>query len=770
MKSVALLLPLLALAVQDDPAKDLKSKDFETRIAAVHRLERNEHPKREKLLIGALKDDDWEVVEDAAIALGKVGGEDSVGALAKLALEGPVRRVRRTAAESLAAIDATAGFEALAKKVSGKEAEHACQGMWSLAPKIDGRVSLKPASKALKSKEAPVRAAAAKALVLLAGEERPARLEGLLAHEEVRVRAAVIEAAGEVGDAACLGLLLAELRKAGLRDVIERRVIAACRGILAAAADSERAALGDKVARAVIDATSEESRARTARLVGRLASGGKPLLGKDRALEALAPALDGGHPKARAAAAGALGRIGTDGALERAMRMAADDSNANVRLIAMLAVLRSKDATDDATRKLLADRLAKDPDPTVREEAATALGTKGVEKALRPLVAALADAEWGVQVCAAVSLGKTRQPGAVGTLSDLYRQSDDWRLRGAAVVGLGHLYLKEAVPVVIEALEDDETIVQRTAHEWLSSIAGPELGRDSKEWREWWNENERRLQLFDPEEDQERRDRYGYERTPAEIYEGLDVIVFESRGDHIQNILDDIGVEHRLTQQGQVKSCELHPRAVFVSNCTGEMVGDDIDRLAWFLRTGGYLFGSCWAVQETIERVYPGVVRRLPTRGEVLDDVLATPCVDDSPYLEGVFGLDVEPMYALEGAYLIEVVDPERCEVLIDSPECADRHGEGNLAVWFTVGHGVVLDSVNHFEEQGLKRATWLKKPEERMAFAVDHMGLTYEELRKSRGEKFWKKSTQAAEIVKDLSVFRIITNFVRQKRIAGDG
>ena len=160
---------------------------------------------------------------------------------------------------------------------------------------------------------------------------------------------------------------------------------------------------------------------------------------------------------------------------------------------------------------------------------------------------------------------------------------------------------------------------------------------------------------------------------------------------------------------------------------------------------------------------------RRGTSGEVLGDVPAEPCTAASPYLAGVFGPDVEPIYALEGAYLIRVLEPERCEVLIDSPACLDRFGGGNLCAWMRVGHGVALASANHFEEQGLARAASLKSPEDRQAFAVDHMGLTLEELRQTREERYWKKTADAARAVKDLSVVRLITNIVREKRAAGE-
>ncbi len=765
-----LLLLTLAPLLQDDPAKDLKSKDFAVRLAAVQRLAKEEHPKREKLLIGTLKDDDWEIVETAAVALGEVGSGAAIDSLVKLTLEGPARRVRRTAAEALAALDAVEGFDGLAKKVSGKHARHACEGMWSLAAKVDGQVSTKGIAKALKSKDGAARGAAAHAWIVVAGDTRAEALEELLGHEEIRVQAAALDGVSQSRDPACFPLLLGLLARNKLNDVLERRVVTACRSILADADEGERGALGDQILLSLTMPTDHAMQARTARLTGRLASKELGLVDAARAVESLESALGSSEAKTRAAAAGALGRIGTDEAVDRAAKLAVDDADANVRLIAMQSVVRRRPATEDATLDLLAERIEKDPDARVREEAAVALGVKQQERAVKPLAGALDDQEWGVVACAAVSLGKTRQSTGLQPLVDLYARSEDWRTRGAAVIGMGHMYEKEAVPHVIAALADEEVIVRRSALEYLVSLANRRMEPEVEPWEAWWAESGPRLQLFDPDEEAARREKYGYERTPAEIYAGLDVVVFESRGDHIQNVLEDLKIEHRMTQQGQVAEAELHARAVFVSNCTGEMTDEDVDQLAWFLRVGGYLFGSCWAVQETIERAYPGVVRRLPTRGEVLDNVFATPCVDDSPYLEGVFGPDVTPMYALEGAYLIDVVDPERCEVLVDSPECADRHGGGNLAAWFTAGHGVVLDSVNHFEEQGLTRATWLKKPAERQAFAVDHMGLSYEELRELLDDRAWKQSGEIAKKVKDLSVFRLITNFVRQKRITGDG
>ena len=103
--AAALCLVLLSAFAhaQDDPAKAIKSKDFETRKAAVLELSKGDHDKAEKLLIGALKDDDWEIAELAATGLGSLGEGASKGAmkaLLKVALDGPIYRLRRAAASA----------------------------------------------------------------------------------------------------------------------------------------------------------------------------------------------------------------------------------------------------------------------------------------------------------------------------------------------------------------------------------------------------------------------------------------------------------------------------------------------------------------------------------------------------------------------------------------------------------------------------------------------------------------------------------------------
>ena len=48
----------------------------------------------------------------------------------------------------------------------------------------------------------------------------------------------------------------------------------------------------------------------------------------------------------------------------------------------------------------------------------------------------------------------------------------------------------------------------------------------------------------------------------------------------------------------------------------------------------------------------------------------------------------------------------------------------------------------------------------------MDHLGLTYEEVRKLREDKVWDSHAKAAKEARDFSPFRLISNFVRFKRL----
>ena len=771
---LAARLSLLAFqsAAPADLAKDLDSNDPAVRLSAVRLVAEKGHPEAERLLLRRLGDDDWEVASIAAAELGELGAKKALEPLLDLALEGPVRGLRRVAAEALARVDAKAAYEKLAKELGGDEVLRACAAIEALGPALaglDGKLKTKELEKLLGQRDADALRAAARALLALSVEVRLAKLKGFLADEDVALRAGAIEAAGASKDASLFEPLARQYEGSALPDFLARRIHAALRALFLAHPDRREEFLS--ILAGMQDGNA--ARGHVARLIG--------ILGETRqearalepgpALAALQPFLASSSAPARATAAAACARIASDAAFDAAAALAGADPDARVRRIALGIVARARGAKDAATRALLLAALGKDPDARVRETAASYLGVRNTPEVVPVLEAALADPDWRVVTSAAVALGKTEHEESAAALIALHESGgEDWKKRASAVAGLTRLRARSAVPVLIAALEDDEPLVARTAYEFLCEIARQRLDPKPAPWTKWWEEGGAKIKLSIPEEVLERRKKLGYVRTAQELfsgtYVGIDVLVLQSRGDHIEDVLERLKVEHRRTSSGQVCSEGLHPQGVFVSNCTGEITADERERLSWFVRAGGALFGSCWALRETIQELEPGLVRQLETRGEVLGDVPAYPVDPESRYVQGVFSPDARPIYHLEGAHLIEVLDPEEVEVLVDSPECAAQFGGANLAAWFRLGHGVVLDSANHFEGQGFRTAT-VREPKERMAYAIDHLGLTYAELREVRQEKFWGKTSSADEHVKDLSVFRLITNFVWLKRLA---
>ena len=126
LAALALCIAAGALAQDSaDPARGLKSKVVAERLAAVEALRSSKDPAAEKLLQGALADRDWEVVEKSAAALAERGSPASCALLVRLSIDGPIARVRRTAARTLSKIAAEKATGELAKLTSGKSAHRA---------------------------------------------------------------------------------------------------------------------------------------------------------------------------------------------------------------------------------------------------------------------------------------------------------------------------------------------------------------------------------------------------------------------------------------------------------------------------------------------------------------------------------------------------------------------------------------------------------------------------------------------------------------------
>jgi len=755
---------LFAATPRDDVSRRLESREPTERLAAVETIRRDGHEQAEKLLVGALDDRDWEVVDRAARALGERGTPaGSAAALSALVLDGPIRRIRLAAAESLAKLDPAAAGDLLTKAVRGPTLPRACEGLAAVAATLGERARA-GLETGLLSKEPATRAIAASGLQAFPASERASHLVTCMNDEELTVGAAALDSATRHPDAGLLPTLISALEKKGLPVIFERRIDNAIEALLVATPAADRTKVQDAVLDAARRTNSDPALSRHARLVGRLAAKreGGPLLDPEKALAWLEQLANHSGDGAPATAAKALGLLATDASLGALARVAASHGTARVRSIALRGLIA---AGDEGKYRNVAISLVKDADADVREDAAVALGRPKLEGAVAALVPLLKDPEWPVAVAAAVSLGKTRDSAALAPLVELAKHKE-WKLAGAALVGLGHLKDKGGMPALIAGVGEKSPTLKLTAHEFLRRMTHDKVAPKESGWKSWWQKAEGSFQFPDPDEDAKQQQKYGYAPSSYGVYEDLDVLVFQSRGDHIEKLLSKLKVAHRVTQGGGVPDSGVTPLGIYVANCTGECGPADLEQVRWAVHAGAYLFSSCWALTYHSQEVRPGFVRGIRF-DRVTDLVTAEPCLESSPYLQGVFDGVTRPKYALDGPHLIEVLDPERVEVLIDSPECATRHRASDLAAWWTIGHGLILDSVNHFDLQGFGRAPPMKEPQERMAYAVDVLGLSYSDLR-DVPKGAWQSQQKAAEEVRDLSAFRFITNFVRQKRKSG--
>ena len=757
MHAAVLLLLLLA-----DADALLSSRDVASRLAGVEQLRKEGHPGAEALLQKAAKDRDWEVIHRAVEALATRGSRESTGLLLQIAIKGPVRKIRLAAAAALQRLDPEAAGASLAKKLRGETVIRAAEALEVIAAPSAGQAL----EKVVKRPDSPARIHALLALGALRDEKRIGFFNGYLMDPDIQVRAAAAEALARVGRARAIGPLRDGLADPKMTAVMERRHIAAIRTLLLAEPDEEKRAFA---ARMLVTSLGmggpPKVVAAYARMLGELGRKEQPAGPVDDYVRTLrGVGLTHSDATVRSAAVAALARLGREP--ERLTDVAKSDTSKRVRFHALRAVVKIE---GEKALDLLLDRLKNDPDVSVREEAAFLCGRRKFKEAVPSLAHALSDRAWEVCLSAAVSLGKLGASEGVQPLQRLLKEKD-WRRRGAGVVGLGWIQQPVAVDALIGVLRDKEVAVAATALEFLRHMTGQALAAKQKGWREWWGKSRKTFTFRDPGEEAREAKKYGYAVTRRGVYEDLDIVVLQTRkgGDNIQFLLKDYGIEHRIIRAASVKKVGLHPYALFIANCPGEITNSDVERLQWYVRAGGYLFASCWALTHTVQAAFPDVVKKLHTRAQIVDTVEAEKCPSNSPLIEGVFDGVTLPLYELMGSHVIDVIDPERFEVLIDSPACATRWGDGNLAGWFTIGHGLVLDSANHFDLQGMKQQR-LRDEKERMAFAVDHLGYGYKELRKLRDEGVFAKQPLAVKRTRDLSIFRFITTFVRQKRLADE-
>jgi hypothetical protein len=108
------------------------------------------------------------------------------------------------------------------------------------------------------------------------------------------------------------------------------------------------------------------------------------------------------------------------------------------------------------------------------------------DKLLEKQIDALRDPDSSVRSEAARRLGELKDTRAVVPLINAMKDEHAY-VRRRATFSLGGMQDMRATESLINALGDEDAFVQEYALKALEKISGQRLGSDSKKWREWWN-------------------------------------------------------------------------------------------------------------------------------------------------------------------------------------------------------------------------------------------------------------------------------------------
>lgn len=186
-------------------------------------------------------------------------------------------------------------------------------------------------------------------------------------------------------------------------------------------------------------------------------------------------------------------------------------------------------------------------------------------------------------------------------------------------------------------------------------------------------------------------------------FTGGEVVVTLGQFDRVQQVLDYLELPYRLVPCGVVKDLPLRADQVLIVNCPGNFDEAGIGVIEAFVRRGGTLVTTDWALKTTVQRAFPGTIAHNGV--QTADDVVNVSWIH--PDDEHTRGVDV-PGHTLEwwlegASYPIEILDERRVTVLMDSAQMGARYGRSPLVVSFAHGEGVVFHLTSHYYLQRSK-------------------------------------------------------------------
>lgn len=195
-------------------------------------------------------------------------------------------------------------------------------------------------------------------------------------------------------------------------------------------------------------------------------------------------------------------------------------------------------------------------------------------------------------------------------------------------------------------------------------------------------------------------------QSPADLallkaVRGKDIVVVRGSMDHIEQVLAAARIRHTVINPNQVAATDLTADQVLMVNCPGTMPGAGLKRVEKFVRAGGLLYTTDWALLNVVQKAFPKTIAHngkstgnhvTPVRVHAKHDNLMS---------NMLLRKDVEPQWWLEGgSYPIKILDKKRVEVLASSAEMGKKYGAAPVVVRFRWDDGEVIHVVSHFYRQ----------------------------------------------------------------------
>jgi SAM-dependent methyltransferase len=183
------------------------------------------------------------------------------------------------------------------------------------------------------------------------------------------------------------------------------------------------------------------------------------------------------------------------------------------------------------------------------------------------------------------------------------------------------------------------------------------------------------------------------------------VIVVKGRWDDSGRTLRALGIQYERVGSGDLEDMPFDNVKVLVVDCAGSAPRESLQRIRDFVARGGYLLATDWALDNLIEKAFPGYVEydRKKNAEAIYDAYVVNP--DPVLFANAVTNAHWKMD---EASHLLRVVKPGSVRVLARSRklEKEDPGSQGVLAVAFPFGKGYVMHMVGHFDNNGFFKFT----------------------------------------------------------------